>query len=75
VLIVDDLCDGGGTFTAHASVLLAAGATAVDLYVTHGIFSKGLPLDHIDRVFTTDSYRRRGTYTRATVFPVKMGEL
>lgn len=55
-LIVDDICDGGGTFVGLAKVLRAAGAKKVYLYVTHGIFSKGLPLDGIDRVFTTDSY-------------------
>lgn len=55
-LIVDDLCDGGGTFTGLAAVLRAARAEAVDLFVTHGIFSKGLPLDGIRNVYTTDSY-------------------
>lgn len=56
VLIVDDICDGGGTFVGLAKVLRAAGAEKVYLYVTHGIFSKGLPLHGIDHVYTTDSY-------------------
>jgi ribose-phosphate pyrophosphokinase len=56
LLIVDDICDGGGTFVGLAKELRKAGAKKVYLYVTHGIFSKGLPLEGIDRVFTTDSY-------------------
>lgn len=54
-LIVDDLCDGGATFTAVSEELRRYGAT-VNLYVTHGIFSKGLPIKGIDHVYTTDSY-------------------
>lgn len=42
VLIVDDICDGGRTFIELAKELYKAGATAVHLFVTHGIFSKGL---------------------------------
>ncbi len=41
-LIIDDICDGGRTFIELAKVLLASGAASVELYVTHGIFSKGL---------------------------------
>ncbi len=55
-LIVDDLCDGGGTFAGVAAVLRAAGARTVKLCVTHGIFSRGTTIDGIDHVFTTDSY-------------------
>ena len=55
-LIIDDICDGGGTFIGLAEALREAGATKVRLFVTHGIFSKGLPLKGIDRVFTTNSY-------------------
>lgn len=40
-LIVDDICDGGATFTALAQELKKKGADKVALYVTHGIFSKG----------------------------------
>lgn len=58
VLIVDDICDGGGTFAQLAPVLKAKGAKSVSLYVTHGIFSKGLaPLaEHFDHIFTTNSF-------------------
>ncbi|MDE9703136.1 ribose-phosphate diphosphokinase [Citrobacter portucalensis] len=58
LLIVDDLCDAGGTFIGSAQVLRDAGARSVSLYVTHGIFSKGV--DHlfangIDAIYTTTS--------------------
>lgn len=42
VLIVDDICDGGMTFKLLASRLLEKEAKGVCLFVTHGLFSKGL---------------------------------
>lgn len=42
VLIIDDICDGGMTFKILAKDLLEAGAAEVNLFVTHGIFSKGV---------------------------------
>ena len=58
-LIVDDICDGGGTFLGLAAELRKAGAQTITLYVTHGIFSQGIEklLDNgIDWVYTTDSF-------------------
>jgi ribose-phosphate pyrophosphokinase len=57
VMIVDDICDGGATFKLLAKDLLAAGAKQVNLFVTHGIFSKGVRTlfeAGIKRVFTED---------------------
>jgi ribose-phosphate pyrophosphokinase len=57
VLIVDDICDGGATFKLLAKDLLAGGAKSVVLFVTHGIFSKGVRTlfeSGIQRVFTQD---------------------
>lgn len=57
-LIVDDLCDAGGTFIGSAQVLRDAGARSVSLYVTHGVFSKGvenLLSQGIDQIYTTTS--------------------
>ncbi|MCP5006663.1 MAG: ribose-phosphate pyrophosphokinase [Planctomycetes bacterium] len=58
VLIVDDICDGGRTFIELAKVLRAKGAETVDLYVTHGIFSKGFEVFEglINTIYTTDSF-------------------
>jgi ribose-phosphate pyrophosphokinase len=41
VLIVDDICDGGRTFIELAKSLKSYHVSTIDLYVTHGIFSKG----------------------------------
>jgi len=57
VLIVDDICDGGMTFKLLTAKLLTAGASKVNLFVTHGIFSKGLKTLYesgIERIFTQD---------------------
>ncbi len=56
-LIVDDICDGGGTFAGIAKALRGAGAKHVVLCVTHGIFSKGLRIEGVDSIYCTDSYR------------------
>jgi len=59
VIIADDICDGGRTFIELAKVLKAKKAAKVVLFVTHGIFSKGLePLykEGIDEIWTTDTY-------------------
>lgn len=55
-LVVDDICDGGGTFNGLADKIHEQGATA-DLYVSHGIFSKGTDalLENYGEIFTTNS--------------------
>jgi ribose-phosphate pyrophosphokinase len=76
-LIVDDICDGGGTFVGLAQeIQKTAGiqcrakncAGTFDarfhhpkklyLYVTHGLFSKGLAMlnEHFECIYTTDSW-------------------
>jgi ribose-phosphate pyrophosphokinase len=42
VLVVDDICDGGKTFIELAKPLSQTTTGKLSLYVTHGIFSKGL---------------------------------
>lgn len=57
-LIIDDICDGGRTFTECSAKLREAGALSVSLFVTHGLFTKGLDvlLDNgIDFIYTTGS--------------------
>jgi ribose-phosphate pyrophosphokinase len=56
-LIIDDLCDGGGTFAGISELLKAAGAPWVGLAVTHGVFSKGPQIPGIDYIWTTNSYQ------------------
>lgn len=55
ILIVDDLCDGGMTFKLVAEHARKEGAKEVNLYVTHGLFTKGLTTlkdSGINRIFT-----------------------
>jgi len=56
-LINDDLCDGGYTFIQLAKCLKEKGAKQVYLSVSHGIFSKGINLEGIDRIYTTNSFQ------------------
>lgn len=44
VCVVDDICDGGATFLSLAEMLKRTqpNITSLNLYVTHGIFSKGV---------------------------------
>lgn len=57
-LIVDDICDGGGTFIGLADELKKKNAGKLYLAVSHGIFSKGFSdLKYFERIFTTDSIK------------------
>lgn len=57
VVIIDDICDGGGTFVGLAEELLKAGATSLKLGVTHGLFTKGLDglLKFYNWIYTLDT--------------------
>lgn len=56
-LIVDDICDGGGTFIGLAEALKAKNAGKLYLAISHGIFSKGFSElgRYFEQIFTTDS--------------------
>jgi ribose-phosphate pyrophosphokinase len=57
-LIVDDICDGGGTFVGLAEELNNKNAGKLFLAVSHGIFNKGFEvLDCFDKIFTTNSFK------------------
>lgn len=71
-LIVDDICDGGATFNGLADVIHEQNPQVIlDLYVTHGIFSKGgKELEkRFERIYTTDSFPSM-YYMGATVLPI-----
>lgn len=57
-LIVDDICDGGGTFLGLADKLKEKNAGNLFLAVSHGIFSKGTGViaEKFSRTFTTNSW-------------------
>ncbi len=56
-LVVDDICDGGGTFMGLAGVL-GIPRENLDLWVTHGIFSGNAAqlTEAYGNIFTTDSH-------------------
>lgn len=60
IVIMDDLCDGGGTFIAEAQYLRDVGIkNPLYLFVGHGLFTKGLEpvLAHFDKILCTNSYQ------------------
>lgn len=56
IIITDDICDGGRTFIEIANAFSDAHVepASLTLYVTHGIFSKGVKclLEHFDNIFS-----------------------
>lgn len=58
-LIVDDICDGGGTFIGLAKELKNKNAGKLYLAVSHGIFSKGLDelSQYFDKIYSTNSFK------------------
>lgn len=69
-VIIDDLCDGGGTFMAIASQVKASYLT---LIVTHAIFSKGTDLFKgvFNEIIVSDSYSQG--YNSSIVNVIKLG--
>jgi len=57
VLIIDDICVGGRTFTELSKKLKEKNCGRVYLYISHGIFSNGLAAlnPYFDRIFVTNS--------------------
>ena len=60
-IILDDICDGGRTFIEIAKKLKANNVKRIILYVTHGIFSKGLNVFDglIDEIYTSNSFKQK----------------
>lgn len=67
-VIIDDLCDGGGTFLAIAQQIQPAHLT---LIVTHGIFSKGFTeLEKtFNQIIVSDSYQKEYRSAIVQVIP------
>lgn len=53
LMILDDICDGGRTFIELAKRLKKLGAKNLYLYITHGVFSKGLSelKEYFERIY------------------------
>lgn len=73
ILIVDDICDGGGTFLGLAEELKKKNAGDLYLAVSHGIFSKGTDelFKYFKEIFTTDSYQSLPKDSKVTTIPLK----
>ncbi|MCT4581612.1 MAG: ribose-phosphate diphosphokinase [Flavobacteriales bacterium] len=58
-LVVDDICDGGGTFLGLAKELKKKNAGKLYLAVSHGIFSKGFDAlsEYYSKIFVTNSFK------------------
>lgn len=76
-IIVDDICDGGGTFNLLVNSFKQdqfAAASALELFVSHGVFSKGLVNINykIEHITTTDSWcvHKQEDFVRLTVLPL-----
>jgi len=74
-LIVDDICDGGGTFIGLAEELKKKNAGDLYLAVSHGIFSKGFDVlsKHFKGIYTTDSIC--STYQSKLVKVINLNQL
>lgn len=72
-IIVDDICDAGGTFMGLAAELKKKNAGKLYLAVSHGIFSKGLEnlTAHFDLIFTTDSIRNMDAHPQLVQLKLK----
>ena len=74
VLVVDDICDGGGTFIGLSQMLAQRQIAQhyLDLWVSHGLFTKGLAelTQHYDNIYTTDSIARPESPSGVTIIPV-----
>lgn len=73
-LLVDDICDGGGTFLGLAQELKSKNAGNLYLAVSHGIFSKGFEelKKHFSEIFTTDSFK---TFDGENCIQIKLEEV
>lgn len=67
-IIIDDLCDGGGTFLGIANEL-QMDKSKLTLYVSHGIFSKGFSdlTKYFDLIITTNSFGRNANSEDRTI--------
>jgi ribose-phosphate pyrophosphokinase len=79
-ILVDDICDSGGTLCNAAEALMEAGAKAVHAYITHGVLSGGAvsrisasPLKSMvitDSILGTEAVRVAGNIKQISIAPL-----
>jgi ribose-phosphate pyrophosphokinase len=79
-ILVDDICDSGGTLCNAADALVANGAKSVGVYVTHGVLSGGAvarmaasPIEMTtitDSIAATEAVRVSQTMRQLTIAPL-----
>ncbi len=79
-ILLDDICDSGGTLVSAAEALIRDGARSVSVYVTHGVLSGGAvariaasPIDMMtitDSIQATDAVRQSANVREATIAPL-----
>ena len=63
-VLYDDICDGGGTFVAAAEILKKQFFNSVNLFVYHGLFTRGIDaLHNIDSIWCTTVDDWKGSYS------------
>lgn len=76
IVIVDDICDGGGTFLGIYKVLAEkyGKATPIHLWTTHGIYSKGLDelLENFVTIGSTNSFLHGHVHPRLITIPLSL---
>jgi ribose-phosphate pyrophosphokinase len=78
VVVVDDICDGGGTFLGVAAAMRAryGGALQLHLFTSHGIYSKGAHVlleSAYQTIGSTDSFSHGIAHSR--LYTIPMGDL
>ena len=72
LLVIDDICDGGATFIALSENITTkcASYSPLFLYVSHGIFSKGVDrvADHYDHIFAGYNWTGETCPNLTTIF-------
>ncbi|MSP05873.1 MAG: ribose-phosphate pyrophosphokinase [Acetobacteraceae bacterium] len=79
-IIVDDLCDSGGTHCNAADALIGSGARSVSAYVTHGVLSGGAvariaasPIEMMtitDSILATEAVSQSKNIRQVTIAPL-----
>jgi ribose-phosphate pyrophosphokinase len=79
-ILVDDICDSGGTLCNAASALIKNGAKSVSVYVTHGVLSGGAvariassPIEMLtltDSILATEAVRLADNVRQISIAPL-----